>query len=171
MKLFAKQSFHTTSISQIAEAANVSKGLMYNYFKSKEALLLAIIHQASEEIFDVADHLSSRSNYQKTLRHFLDQYFLFLKANKSYISFQLGLFFQPDLKKIVEAPLQKRADHLLSLTEAMFREAGIDDPNSTARRFMTELDGIAFHFLAVFKNFPLERMQENLFNNYKRLQK
>lgn len=38
LALFAEKGFHTTSVSQIAEAAGVSKGLTYNYFESKEKL-------------------------------------------------------------------------------------------------------------------------------------
>ncbi|PLX21155.1 MAG: hypothetical protein C0599_08290 [Salinivirgaceae bacterium] len=37
--LFGENGFHNTSISQIAKNAGVSKGLMYNYFESKEELL------------------------------------------------------------------------------------------------------------------------------------
>ncbi len=169
VKLFAENGFHSTSVSRIAEAAGVSKGLAYNYFKSKNALLLAIIDQANEKIFGVAGSLSPQGEYQQALRDFLDQYHLALKTNKNYLSFQLSLLFQPDLKKIVQAPLQRRAARLLSLTEEMFRDAGIPDPNLAARRFITELDGIALHYLSVFKDFPLEEMLQQVFRNYKDL--
>ena len=103
------------------------------------------------------------------LKIFLDQYFLFLKNNKKYLSFQLSLLFQPDLKKIVEGPLQQRAERLLSNTVIMFREAGASNPDLTARRFMSELDGIALHNLSVFKDYPLDEMHTQLFDNYKDL--
>ena len=43
LELFGRQGYHSTSISAIAKAAGVSKGLMYNYFESKEALLVEIM--------------------------------------------------------------------------------------------------------------------------------
>lgn len=49
-ELFARQGFHGTSITAIAQAAKVSKGLMYNYFEGKERLLDAILDKAFMEI-------------------------------------------------------------------------------------------------------------------------
>jgi len=43
LELFVLRGFHTTTISDIAKHANVSKGLMYNYFQSKEELLRDIV--------------------------------------------------------------------------------------------------------------------------------
>jgi len=51
--LFADSGFHATSISSIAKEAGVSKGLMYNYFESKEALLHAITDEISTDIMDM----------------------------------------------------------------------------------------------------------------------
>ena len=171
VKLFAEKGYHTTSVSHIAMEAGVSKGLTYNYFKSKEELLLAIINKASEDMFDVAGTMFGQGSYQETLYGFLENYFSLLKTQKTYLSFQLSLIFQPDLKEIVSAPLQKRADFLLSLTEKMFREAGINEPHIIARRFMSELDGIALHYLSLFKDYPLDPMQNQLYKNYKDLEK
>ena len=39
LNLFANKGYHASSISMIAKEAKISKGLMYNYFDSKEALL------------------------------------------------------------------------------------------------------------------------------------
>lgn len=171
LKLFAKQGFHKTSINQIAVSAKVSKGLAYNYFSSKEELLLAIINQASGEMSEVANSMEPGINYEITLKGFLDQYFNFIKTNKSYLTFQLSLLFQPDLKSIVEAPLQKRGEQLLKKTAAMFRNARVDKPDYQARRIISELDGITLHYLSVFKDYPLYEMKEQLFLNYKDLQR
>ena len=39
LELFATRGYHSTSISMIAKEADISKGLLYNYFESKEELL------------------------------------------------------------------------------------------------------------------------------------
>lgn len=44
-RLFARDGFDRTSISGIAEAAEVSKALLYHYYASKDALLFDIIHE------------------------------------------------------------------------------------------------------------------------------
>ena len=43
LELFAKQGFQSTSISQIAKKAGISKGLIYNYFDSKVDLLKGLM--------------------------------------------------------------------------------------------------------------------------------
>lgn len=169
LQLFSENGYHTTSIKQIAVTAEVSKGLTYNYFDSKEELLLAILNHASEQMFDVAHNMFSGADYQEALRNFLGHYMHMLETNKNYLSFQLSLIFQPDLKDLVKEPLQKRAQHLLTLTEKMFREAGFKNPEKTARRFITELDGIALHNLSIFEDYPLEEVKEQLFENYKEI--
>ena len=176
LQLFAKNGFHETSISQIALAAAVSKGLMYNYFKSKEELLLAIIDHASEGMFEIAENMAPNpaeapQSYQQVLDHFLRQFAAFLKTNEDYLSFQLSLLFQPKLKNLVQGPLQSRADHLLLTTEQMFHAAHIEHAAYTARRFLAELDGITLHYLSVFKDYPLDHMLKQLFQNYKDLPK
>jgi AcrR family transcriptional regulator len=45
LELFASKGYSNCSISQLAAQAGISKGLMYNYFDSKEALLMAIIEE------------------------------------------------------------------------------------------------------------------------------
>lgn len=167
LQLFSENGYHTTSIKQIAIAAEVSKGLTYNYFDSKEELLLAILNQATEQMLDIAHNMFSGENYQEALHNFLSHYIHFLEVNKNYLSFQLSLIFQPGLKNLAKVPLQKRALHLFSLTEKMFQEAGFKAPKKTARRFITELDGIALHNLSIFEDYPLEEIKEQLFENYK----
>ncbi|HET6559885.1 MAG TPA: TetR/AcrR family transcriptional regulator, partial [Prolixibacteraceae bacterium] len=43
LELFAENGYHGTSISHITKKAGISKGLLYNYFVSKEDVLKNII--------------------------------------------------------------------------------------------------------------------------------
>lgn len=47
---FAKEGYHQTTINHLAKHAGISKGLMYNYFSSKEELLAAILHKSMTEV-------------------------------------------------------------------------------------------------------------------------
>ena len=170
--LFAKAGYHSTSVGQIALAASVSKGLMYNYFNSKDALLLAIVDDASQQMFALAEGLTDSDaakpgSHAEVLRRFLDGLGANLRENGSQLSFQLSLLHQPDLKPIVEIPFRERGEKLLAMTTMMFVRAGAPDANLTARRFITEIDGIALHYLSIFADYPLDAMLENVFQNYK----
>ena len=55
LELFASKGYSNCSISQLAAHAGISKGLMYNYFDSKEALLMAIIDKGIQDIMSMID--------------------------------------------------------------------------------------------------------------------
>ncbi len=48
LQLFSESGYDKTSIRDIAKHANMSLGLLYNYFASKEQLLEAIVQEGIE---------------------------------------------------------------------------------------------------------------------------
>jgi AcrR family transcriptional regulator len=71
---FAGRGFHATTIYHIARHAGISKGLMYNYFSSKEDLLLAIFRRSAEEIYEDfdtdMDGILSEAEFEKFIKRF-----------------------------------------------------------------------------------------------------
>ncbi|MDR4958086.1 TetR/AcrR family transcriptional regulator [Bacillus sonorensis] len=51
IKLFAKKGYNSTSVQEIAKECQISKGAFYIYFKSKEALLLSVLHYYYDKVF------------------------------------------------------------------------------------------------------------------------
>ena len=49
LKCFIEHGFHAASMASIADAAQMSAGLMYRYFDNKNAIVLAIIERQIEE--------------------------------------------------------------------------------------------------------------------------
>ncbi|WP_079529547.1 TetR/AcrR family transcriptional regulator [Halobacillus hunanensis] len=52
MKLFSSKNYNRTSMQEIADSCGISKGSLYVYFKSKEDLLLNILHYYFQYIED-----------------------------------------------------------------------------------------------------------------------
>ncbi len=48
IKVFAEKGFHATTIKDIAKAANIADGTIYNYFENKLSLMLAILDRMNE---------------------------------------------------------------------------------------------------------------------------
>ena len=98
LELFAHNGFHNTSISQIASKAGVSKGLLYNYFDSKKALLDAILagalHQG-QELIDGSLELSD--NPASQLERIVRSSFKAVKENLEYWKLLLSLSLQSDV--------------------------------------------------------------------------
>lgn len=49
LELFYRDGFHATGIEKIRESANVSKKTLYNHFRSKDELILAVLRRRDEE--------------------------------------------------------------------------------------------------------------------------
>src|SRR5215475_6562464 len=47
-KVFAARGFHRTTIRDVARAAGIADGTIYNYFENKTALLLGILNRLNE---------------------------------------------------------------------------------------------------------------------------
>jgi AcrR family transcriptional regulator len=56
-QVFAKQGFHATRMSDIAQAAGVSQGTLYHYFSSKDELFLAVLRPWNEQVAEIAQEL------------------------------------------------------------------------------------------------------------------
>jgi AcrR family transcriptional regulator len=54
LELFLERGFAASKVEDVARRAGVSKGLVYLYFPSKDALMEAIVHRAVAPIADVA---------------------------------------------------------------------------------------------------------------------
>ena len=167
LNLFSEQGFHQTPVDQIARKAGVSKGLTYNYFESKDALLAAIIDRASERMTAVAGGKNPQGGYQIALRDFLARLRRMLKEEQPLLRFQLNLLFDPSLQPVVGDALRARVENLMDTTVALLESSGVRNPEHHARHLVAEIDGLALHFLHLFEDYPLDEMLVSLYEKYK----
>ena len=50
VEVFARQGFHATAMNDVAEAAGVTKPVLYQHFRSKRELYLALLEEAGERL-------------------------------------------------------------------------------------------------------------------------
>ena len=55
LEVFAQRGYHTARLDDVAEAAGVTKGAIYHYFDTKEALLLGVVEHYQALAFDRAE--------------------------------------------------------------------------------------------------------------------
>ncbi|MBW1851359.1 MAG: TetR/AcrR family transcriptional regulator [Deltaproteobacteria bacterium] len=75
LKLFSLKGFLSTSINDILEAANTSKGGLYNHFESKESLFFSVLNEATRiwRVATLAD-LDQVSKPVEKMKRFLENY-------------------------------------------------------------------------------------------------
>ena len=129
LEQFAREGYYRTPISQIARHAGISKGLMYNYFESKEALLKAIVERSLNEatrFFDI-----NRDGYlsEEEFEFFIRTIEALLKEKRTFWRLLMQLLVQSDVRQQLEVifrgnetePLQE-GDDKKSLTPPEIRQ-------------------------------------------------
>lgn len=59
---FARSGFHGASMAEISKAAGMSAGHIYNYFDSKDAIIMAFVDRRMEEVSALLRDLGSRED-------------------------------------------------------------------------------------------------------------
>ncbi|MFS3914816.1 TetR/AcrR family transcriptional regulator [Bacillus australimaris] len=91
MKLFASKGYNTTSVQEIADECHMSKGAFYLYFKSKEALLISILHYYYDKVFTRIHEVQTEGGTPKeAYRKQLTVYYDNILQQKDFIKMQLS---------------------------------------------------------------------------------
>ena len=96
---FANEGYYRTTINHIARHARMSKGLMYNYFESKEALLKAIIHKSVNEVYKYLD--IDRDGYlsEDEFEFFVRKINVLIKEKRYFWRLLMQLLMQNDVRE------------------------------------------------------------------------
>jgi len=79
---FARQGYNAANINRISQAAGFAKGTVYNYFPSKEALLLALIESvATDHIAFIATAVKEVNTPQERLLRFFSAGFDYVEVH------------------------------------------------------------------------------------------
>lgn len=167
LELFGTKGYHSTSISQIAVAAGVSKGLMYNYFDGKEALLREILMDAmtqGEGLMEQA--LSVEDPYDQLIR-IVELSFAWITNNMHYWKLLTALAFQMEIFKGLEDVIQEGQGKAIGQTVEIFAKLGYEKPMEEALLFGAVMDGMMLHFMQMEDRYPMEAMKQHVFERFK----
>lgn len=167
MELFARNGFGNTSISQIAAAAGVSKGLMYNYYESKEALLKAIVQRG----FEMGEGMLASSTRQASgpkdmLRLIVDASLEEVLKNPEYWKLMTSLALQEEVMKTIAPEVQIKRQEMLEFGKNLFEQLGSKNPVGQALLFAAALDGVMMNFILSPEGYPLEAVKDLLIEKF-----
>jgi AcrR family transcriptional regulator len=170
LDLFAQKGFLSVTVEEIAISAGISKGLMYNYFKSKEALLDSIINDVLSDFSMYAETMKNCSSPIQRIENLIRMSFSMFKENKKFYSATMPLITQTAVSKKLRVKLLDLMNLAVLEINNQFRIASIPNSKIEALKLVSTLDGIAWQYIFVFKNeYPLKKMEENLIVHYRLL--
>jgi len=161
LELFAIKGYHATSISQIAEKAGISKGLLYNYYKSKEHLLDSVIMKVYDEIIRIV-HMSENLPAEKQIEQMIIQTIDHLKKNITFWKLYLFLVHQSDVHQKLSELYEKMRDDYLGYVVKLFQEMGSKKPTMEALMLGTMFDGIGLNYVTAPNDYPIDEMSNYL---------
>ena len=84
-KVFFEKGLLVATMDEIAEAAELSKGTLYIYYKSKEDLYMAVMMRGSRVLYDkMKDAIASASTSLERIRSLGNAYMEFFKTSPNY---------------------------------------------------------------------------------------
>jgi AcrR family transcriptional regulator len=166
MELFAQEGYHQTTVSRIALQAGISKGLMYNYFESKEELLQAIITKGIDLFMDSFDPDRDGTLTEEEFEYYVDGLFKSLSTNQQFFRLYMSVLSQPEALRMIKGKFGEMYRFFLKTLIGYFKRTGAANPLAEARLFGALIDGVLFHFL-IFRNYPLDEVKKAIINRYK----
>ena len=87
-RMFAEQGFHGLSMEQLADAAGVSKPVLYQHFPSKRDLYLALVNDAADELqAQVRKALEGTTDNEARVEAAISAYFDFVEDQRFQLLF------------------------------------------------------------------------------------
>lgn len=166
LKLFANKGFHGTSISDIAKAAGISKGLAYNYFDSKDKILEAIFEEALNTGNILENQLKNITDPYEKIAFIIQAMFDYIKNQGEYWRLYFAMSLQPEIFKTSQNVNVKFTQIYLKIIEKLFKEVGIKDAMSEARLFFAGLDGLGLQYFFYRNKFPFQKMKKYYLQRY-----
>lgn len=166
LKLFADKGYDSTSISAIASAACISKGLLYNYFSSKEDLLIQITEKGFDEMLRYFDVNQDGELTRDEFIYFINEVFSLMERKLAFYKLYFSLILQPVVWKLFEQKLAETLVPLLQTLSQYYERKGSTDPEAEAVMVGAMLDGIGFNYIFNPELYPLERVKKMIIERF-----
>jgi AcrR family transcriptional regulator len=169
MTLFIKKGYHATSIDDVAKQAQISKGLLYNYYKGKEDLLAAMVQVRIEEVKEVMEAATKLATPHEQLRHIVDGALDNVYKRPDVYRFYLNLQTQPEDDRVLASyreQLNEESRRQFEVQCQIFQQLGVKQPRLRSLYFSSALQGAMLMMTTYPEGFPVDEMKEQMIREY-----
>jgi len=165
VRIFSKKGFHETSMREIADAAGLGKSTLYDYFKTKDEILIYFFEDQLRDMTQEAQKIALQNlSADKRLRQITEKYLESLQANKSLFLklMQESQRLKLESQKQVQAKRYAYQDLIRALIDEGIREGVFRNVNSllAARLLISSISSAVYGSRST--GTPQEMLKETL---------
>ncbi|MFK8037606.1 MAG: TetR/AcrR family transcriptional regulator [Crocinitomicaceae bacterium] len=166
LHVFAEEGYHSASISKVSKHAGVSKGLMYNYFESKEALLHQLLHHIMHEEIKILEYLTVSDFTNESLIALIDRTFDLLAADSKHWKLYFRMSLQSDVLQIIMSDYAEVLGKFNTRFSNFFREKFGENFHNEMQYFNTIFSGMKLSYVMQPETYPIESMKKKLVKQF-----
>ncbi|MFJ7726624.1 TetR/AcrR family transcriptional regulator [Neobacillus sp. NPDC097160] len=169
---FAKKGFQVATIDDIVEHSGISKGAIYNYFKSKDEIYLELMATDTEDSFELlTKDLSTYKCAMEKIQYLFDVYLsldvLEEETNSKIIVHNEFKLYAARNMEIMDKLTARRHHYLIQLFVGIIKEGQESgefkqqlNPEMTANLFWSMIDGVTIQ--SIYNNYPYKEVLNEL---------
>ncbi|MDX8366060.1 TetR/AcrR family transcriptional regulator [Cytobacillus sp. IB215665] len=169
MELFISKGFHSTSIDEIAKQADISKGLLYHYYKGKENLIDAMVEIRIEELIKVMETAVSQETPVEQLLFIIEGSLENVHKQPLIFRFYINLLTQAKQDKVLSKytmNLQKEYEKQFEVQTEIFEKLGVSNAKMKSLHFSSTLQGIMLMYSTYPNLYPLEKIKNEVIQEF-----
>jgi len=170
LKIFAQRGYYGTSIADIAKEAGISKGLAYNYFKSKNNLAEAIFSQSHSFLEHYDKMFEDIEDPFLLLETIIKGTFKHLRENEEFWRLYISFALQWEVSDKMKTMFKEIEKNYISKIIFIFKKIGIKNPKAEAYIFGAMFDGVSMDYLLNKEKYPLKSVEKVLLDKYSKEQ-
>ena len=169
LELFAEKGFHQTSISDITRKAGISKGLLYNYFGSKDEVLRSIIQTGYDAAYDNLDLNGDHTMAKEEFVHFLRITFSSVRENPKFWKLYSALVMQPGIQDLMMTEYSGKAQDIQKLLLDFIKISGSIAPENDLIAISSLIKGAHLILITAPDYFPAGQFEDTIIESCFRL--
>lgn len=162
LETMARDGYYHASIDKIAKKAGISKGLIYNYFESKEAILRGIVGQGLEETEKMLGEDFNENITRELYILIIKRTLKSIKGRTDYWKLFFSIMLQPGITEILNDMMIPVAERYFRVWTSYYVSKGCKNPEAMAMFAHATFDGLIINYVMNPDLFPLDSMEELL---------
>ena len=160
LELFAKKGFSATTTEQIANKAQVSKGLIFAHFPTKQELLLAIIDEEFEQLLPISQENNNAQSPKERFIFLVDSWMNMLKNKPLFVRLTLQLNLDDEYRKLMRKKGKQYVEIYFDRMRELLVHLGSKNPDLDAYLLSMLFDGFASNYTVAPDLFPIDEIKD-----------